>query len=301
MLHKPVLLEEVLNNWLISPNGIYVDGTFGRGGHSKALLDKLSSLGRLYAMDCDNEAVAVGNSLARNDVRFQIKKGNFADMETWITSLDLKGKLSGILLDLGVSSPQLDNLARGFSFKGHNRLDMRMDQDLLIDAADWLNHASEEEIQNVLFKYGEARYSKAIARVIIKTRKLKSLEYTDELAKLIADIVPSKTKNPATRAFQAIRIFINKELENLEKFLDFSLDLLRINGRLLIITFHSLEERIVKQFFQRKTIIPKWLPVPEISLELAIKKIGRFKPQAEEVFSNKRARSATLTVLEKIK
>ncbi len=301
MSHQPVLLNEVIEHWLISPDGVYFDGTFGRGGHSRALLAKLSGSGKLYAMDCDREAVTAGEILAQQDHRFRIKKGNFTEMDQWVRELDLKGKLSGILLDLGVSSPQLDNLERGFSFRGHNRLDMRMDQDLVMDARIWLNQATQKEIQNVLFQYGEARYSRAIAQAIVTRRKLKPLEYTDELAELISRIVPTKSKNPATRAFQAIRIFINQELENLTKFLDFVLDLLKIHGRLLVITFHSLEEQIVKNFIQQKTNSPSWLPIPAALVEILIKKIGRFKPQDEEINGNIRARSATLTVLEKIK
>lgn len=305
--HQPVLLNEVMKGLNIKPNGIYIDGTFGRGGHAKAILDQLSNEGRLIAIDQDPEAITIGLKRFGDDSRFKIVHASFAAVEKIANTLDLIAKVDGILLDLGVSSPQLDDATRGFSFMREGPLDMRMDNTQGESAADWINHAAEKEISFVLKTYGEESFSKRIANAIVNARQVKAITTTKELAAIIAKAIPKheKHKHPATRSFQAIRIFINRELEALQLFLEQSLTVLKIGGRIAIITFHSLEDRLVKEFIvkqERDEAFPADFPVRQEELKPRIKKIGKaVKPSDEEIGKNVRARSAKLRVMEKLR
>lgn len=305
--HQPVLLNEAMKGLNIKPNGIYIDGTFGRGGHAKAILDQLSNEGRLIAIDQDPEAITIGLKRFGDDSRFKIVHASFAAVEKIANTLDLIEKVDGILLDLGVSSPQLDDATRGFSFTREGPLDMRMDNTQGESAADWINHAAEKEISFVLKTYGEESFSKRIANAIVNARQVKAITTTKELAAIIAKAIPKheKHKHPATRSFQAIRIFINRELEALQLFLEQSLTVLKIGGRIAIITFHSLEDRIVKEFIvkkERDETFPADFPVRQKELKPRIKKIGKaLKPNEKEIEENVRARSAKLRVMEKLR
>ncbi|MBS0359356.1 MAG: 16S rRNA (cytosine(1402)-N(4))-methyltransferase RsmH [Proteobacteria bacterium] len=304
--HKPVLLIEAIESLAIKPDGIYIDGTYGRGGHSKAILTGLSEHGRLLSFDKDTAAVSHAKEKFADDPRFEIVQSSFSDMKAVVTQKGLLGKVNGILLDLGVSSPQLDEPERGFSFLKDGPLDMRMDQRMKMDAATWINSASAAEIADVLKNYGEERYAKRIAGAIVKAREEMPITKTLQLAEIVSQANPSweKHKHPATRSFQAIRIFINEELSDLEIFLNACLDILECGGRLAIITFHSLEDRIVKRFFRRQIqgeVIPKEVPLTKDLLAVRFKQIIRnAKPTDEEIRENPRARSATLRVVEKI-
>lgn len=305
MSHLSVLLDEAIEGLAIKPDGIYVDGTFGRGGHSKAVLDRLNEKGRLLAIDKDPEAKAVATKNFSNDPRFYFEQGSFAQMETFAKKLFNKA-VDGVLLDLGVSSPQLDDAERGFSFRMDGPLDMRMNPTQKQSAADWINQASGEEIAKVLWEYGEERFSRRIAKAIITARAEKSILRTQQLADIIARTVPhEKHKHPATRSFQAIRIFINEELEDLAKGLQAALEVLNVGGRLSIISFHSLEDRIVKQFMN--TLAKgdenlRKLPLSEEQLGIRLRVIGKpIKPQEKELAENIRARSAILRIGEKIR
>lgn len=302
-VHDPVLLEEVIEYLNIKPNGIYVDATFGRGGHTRAILEHLDQ-GRLIALDKDQEAIEQAKLI--KDSRFIAKHGSFGNLNEWIKNLGLEHKINGILLDLGVSSPQLDNPSRGFSFLHDGPLDMRMDLTQKTTAADWLNNAKTEEIANVLKIYGEERFHKKIANAIVKERAIKPISTTLELADIVTKAHPKWElhKHPATRTFQALRIFINNELRELQNFLNQCLDLLDIGGRLVVISFHSLEFRIVKEFvykYSKGSFYPKNLPLKQEELGKKLKLICRaIRPGSEEIARNPRARSAILTVAEKI-
>lgn len=305
-LHKTVLLDEAVELMALKPDGIYVDATFGRGGHSKRILACLNESGRLYAIDRDPEAIAVAKEM--DDPRFEIIPGPFSGLLQYMEERDLLAKVDGILLDLGVSSPQLDDAQRGFSFMREGPLDMRMDPSSGQSAAQWLNHADASDIAWVLKTFGEERFAKRIASAIVEYRNEKPLETTSELAKLIDSAQPfkEKAKHPATRSFQAIRIFINSELDEIEQVLNASLKVLAKGGRLSVISFHSLEDRMVKRFIKKQSQgeeAPFGLPLTESQLNKSktLKAIGKArKPQAEEVKANPRARSSVLRIAERL-
>ena len=304
--HQPVLLTEVLEGLDIQPDGVYVDGTFGRGGHAGAILDGLGPEGKLLAMDKDPEAVHSAEMQYGNDPRFEIAQGAFTMLGHLVAERRLQGRINGLLLDLGVSSPQLDNPVRGFSFSDDGPLDMRMDPDAGIPAAAWLAEASEAAISDVLKTYGEERFARRIARRIVQQRKLQPLETTRQLAELVAAAVPvrEKNKHPATRSFQAIRIYINRELEELEGVLEQVPDMLAVKGRLAVISFHSLEDRIVKRFIRseyRGKQPPIDLPLPNVEHRPRLRPVGKaLRPGMAETATNPRARSAVLRIAERL-
>lgn len=304
--HQPVLLNEVVEGLAIKPNGIYVDGTFGRGGHSRVILQRLGPDGRLIALDKDPSAIAIGKVGPFRDPRFCIVHKSFAELEAVMQDRGCRGKVDGILLDLGVSSPQLDDPERGFSFLKDGPLDMRMNSEQGMDAATWINQAAENEISRVLFEYGEERYSRRIARTIVAERAIQPITRTKQLADIIAKSSPTRElkKHPATRSFQAIRIFINRELEDLREGLQQCLDSLAVGGRLCVISFHSLEDRIVKRFIQREVRgddYPHDLPIPDKQIRRRLRKVGSLiRPSETEIIYNSRARSARLRIAEKL-
>tara|TARA_B100000767_G_scaffold126626_1_gene120676 strand:+ start:870 stop:1799 length:930 start_codon:yes stop_codon:yes gene_type:complete len=305
--HNPVMLETSIKNLNIIEDGIYVDCTFGRGGHSKNILNKIGKNGKLIAIDKDNEAFEYAKNEFTNDERFIFEKDNFSNIINIVEKHNGIKKVNGILLDLGVSSPQLDDPQRGFSFMREGPIDMRMDTSNKLTALLWLKDADIEDISRVLKIYGEEKYSYRIAKAIKKEIVENNLHTTIELSKVICDCYP-KSKfskiNPATRSFQAIRIYINKELQELEKILDDCLQIIEIGGRLVVISFHSLEDRIVKNFINKhslgKKIISK-LPVTNIQKNLKLKKIKiPLKASELEIEENSRSRSAKIRVAEKI-
>ncbi len=304
--HQPVMLNEVIENFAIQPAGVYLDATFGRGGHAQAILNLLGPNGRLLAMDKDPEAIAYARTQFATDKRFMIQHGSFAEMAQFVGKQNLVGKINGILLDLGVSSPQLDDPDRGFSFKRAGKLDMRMDHSRGVDAATWIATIAEKELADVLWEYGEERFSRRVAKAIVIARAEAPITTTAELAAIIAKAIPAwqKGKHPATRSFQAIRIAVNKELEDLELGLKQGMEVLGIGGRLLVISFHSLEDRIVKHFMQREERgieIPSDLPIKHVDIEVSFKRLGRaIKPSEKEIAMNPRARSAILRIGEKL-
>lgn len=304
--HQPVLLSEVIEGLAIQPQGIYIDATFGRGGHSKAMIERLGAQGRLLVIDKDPSAIAVAAQQFGGDPRVIIEQGSFAVLREAVQQLGWLGKVNGILLDLGVSSPQLEDPQRGFSFMRDGPLDMRMDPSVGIDAATWLNSAKESAIAEVLREYGEERHARRIAARIVSERVSQPFLTTGHLAATIAAAHPSweQGKHPATRCFQAIRIFINHELEELQTCLAQCLDVLAVGGRLAVISFHSLEDRIVKRFIRghrRGDDLPIELPLVEKQLPRKLCNIGRaIKPSALEIKSNPRARSAVLRIAEKL-
>lgn len=305
--HKSVLLTESVDALNIQGAGTYIDATFGRGGHSRAILERLNSNGRLIAFDRDIEAINAAAQLT-NDKRFSIHHCAFANLKVVINELKLSGQIDGILMDIGVSSPQIDDAQRGFSFQKDGPLDMRMDQGSGISAAEWLNTASIEEIASVIKQYGEEKFGTRIANAVVEQRKVKAITTTAEFATLIDKAVPvkDKHKHPATRAFQGVRIFINGELKQLELGLQESIDVLKPKGRLAVISFHSLEDRMVKRFIKTKSSGPKFpknLPVTQAMLDegKVLRAIGKaIKPSASEIATNVRARSSVLRVAEKL-
>ena len=304
--HQSVLLTEAVDALAIKPEGIYLDGTYGRGGHTTESLKKLGDQGRLLAMDQDPQAVANAQNKFGADPRFEIVYGNFESLSDVVCRHGLGQKIDGILLDIGVSSPQLDDAARGFSFMRSGPLDMRMNPEVGQSAAQWLAVVEENELVDVLRRLGEERFAKRIARAIIEVRQHQSIDDTLQLAQIISDAVPKKEKHkhPATRSFQAIRIHINRELEVLEKALEDAVNVLAIKGRLVVISFHSLEDRIVKRFMRDKSRgpqIPKDLPVMDSEIQIPFKIIGKaIKPGKDEIDNNPRARSSVLRVLERV-
>ncbi|WP_111657277.1 16S rRNA (cytosine(1402)-N(4))-methyltransferase RsmH [Isoalcanivorax indicus] len=301
-VHQPVMLEEVLELLPTRTNGFYVDGTFGRGGHSRALLARLSADGHLAGIDRDPLAVAAGEALAAEDARFSMHAGRFDCLAEVVARIGRP--LDGVLLDLGVSSPQLDDPARGFSFMRDGPLDMRMDPTSGESAAAWLARAEQEDIANVLYRYGEERRSRAIARRICETRSAQPITTTRQLAALIESVLGrgQPGKHPATRSFQAIRIHINQELAALEAVLDQALECLAPGGRLAVISFHSLEDRLVKLFMRDaagRTPQPRGLPVEAPPARMHL--LGKARLASEqEVAVNARARSAVLRAAEKV-
>lgn len=290
----------------IRADGIYVDGTFGRGGHSRGILDRLGPRGRLFAMDRDPAAVQVGQRLAAKDRRFLIEQERFGQLKQFAARHDVAGNVSGILLDLGVSSPQLEAADRGFSFLLDGPLDMRMDPATSPSAAEWLNHASEKEIATVLFRYGEEKAARRIARALCNRRATRPITHTRELADLIESVVPRRPggKHPATRTFQAIRIFINRELEELHDALPQAVDILAPGGRLCVVSFHSLEDRAVKRFLRDNSRVDPALgdlpQVPAAAMPRLRLPSRAIRPGPDEIAVNPRARSATLRVGERL-
>ena len=304
--HTPVLLEEVLSGLDLRPEGLYIDATFGRGGHSMAILNRLNQEGRLLVFDKDPVSIELAHSLAAQDKRIEVVHASFRDIEAHARSRGLAGGVDGILFDLGVSSPQLDDAERGFSFMREGELDMRMDPGTGISAAEWLNNEKLEEIVRVLKEYGEERFAKRIARKIVERREDEKITHTLQLAELICDAVPrrEKDKHPATRSFQAIRIYINSELEDLRQALASVDDILSVGGRLAVISFHSLEDRIVKRYMRKQSSgddFPPDLPVTADQIKAKMKVLGKpVKPGAKELEANPRARSAILRIAEKL-
>ena len=304
--HHTVLLHEAVAALMTDPSGSYIDGTFGRGGHSGLLLAQLSGDACLIGIDKDDDAIAAAQASLAHEPRFEIVKGSFATLATIAKQRNLMGKVSGILLDLGVSSPQLDQAARGFSFLHDGPLDMRMDVTRGQTAEQWFNSAEEKDIARVIKDYGEERFAKRMARAIVRERSQQRITRTHQLAKIIADAHPAweKGKNPATRAFQAIRIYINDELNDLESVLEQSLDVLATGGRMVIISFHSLEDHRVKRFIrkhQKGDSYPAGLPVTEEMLNKRLRSVAKpVRPSQHEIDHNPRARSAIMRVAEKI-
>jgi len=304
--HETVMLGPAVEALLSTPDGVYVDGTFGRGGHSQRILQGLSEQGRLLAFDKDPVAVQVARERFAADSRFEIVQRSFADLREVVEQRALAGKVSGVLLDLGVSSPQLDDAQRGFSFVQDGPLDMRMNPQEGISAAQWIAEASEQEIADVIYRYGEERFSRRMARAIVARRQVAPITGTLELAEIIKQANPAweKHKHPATRAFQAIRIHVNRELEDLQSVLAQALDLLQPGGRLVVISFHSLEDRIVKQFINeqaRGDDYPAGVPIQFADLNPRLRKLGKaVKADASEVAANPRSRSAIMRVAEKL-
>jgi len=304
--HQPVLLSEVVTLLAVVPDGVYVDGTFGRGGHSRAILDKLDQHGKLVVIDRDPEAVTAAGQRFGGDARVVIKHGSFADIGTIVREQGLQGRVNGVLLDLGMSSAQLDTAGRGFSFQHDGPLDMRMDPSTGPSAAQWLAQAAQQDIAAVLFEFGEERYGRRIARAIVQARQEAPIETTGRLAAIIAKAVPTREygKDPATRSFQAIRIFINHELDALRGCLSQILDVLAPGGRVAVISFHSLEDRIVKRFIRsqsRGDELPPGLPVKEADRHPRMRPVGKpVYPGEAEITRNPRARSAVLRVAEKL-
>lgn len=304
--HVTVLLNEAVEQLITDPQGFYVDGTFGRGGHSSLILQKLSATGQLLAIDKDLAAIETAHQKFANEKRFAIAHASFADLAELIRTRELTGKVSGVLLDLGVSSPQLDNADRGFSFMQDGPLDMRMDQTRGISAAEWINTAAEDDISFVLKELGEERFARRMARAIVMERQKHPFSRTGHLAEVIKEANPAweKGKHPATRAFQAIRIYINNELGDLESVLTQAVNVLVPGGRLVVISFHSLEDRLVKRFFRQQEQgdpVPKGLPIRDEQLNRKLKTIGKaLKASDAEVALNVRSRSAVMRVAEKL-
>ena len=304
--HVPVLLDEVLEHLAFVGDGIYADGTFGRGGHSRAILRCLGPRGRLLAMDRDPEAVRAGRELARTDARFVIEQESFSHLQQFLERHGVGGGVNGILLDLGVSTPQLADSARGFSFQTDGPLDMRMDPEQELSAAAWLASASEREIGDVLRRLGEEPAARKIARAICIRRETRPVRSTSDLAGLVEQVVPRKPggKHPATRIFQAIRIHVNRELEELEAALARVPAQLKPGGRLCVISFHSLEDRIVKRFLRDKSRVSPALSrlprVPDSARPTLRLPCSAVHASDAEVLKNPRARSAVLRVAERL-
>lgn len=310
-MHITVLLHEAVDALAIKPGGIYIDGTFGRGGHSRLILSKLGEGGQLIAFDKDPEAVAAGQAI--NDERFSIKHGDFSDLQQILQGMGIT-QVDGVLLDLGMSSPQLDEASRGFSFGSDGPLDMRMDTSRGQTAAQWLSSVSEAHLEEVVRDYGEERFARQIARAIVMARTRQPIVTTLQLAEIIAPVVRSRggrrenKQNPATRTFQAIRIFLNQELEGLSLILPQCVALLKPSGRLAVISFHSLEDRLVKRFVRAAANtdeLPRGLPLRDKEVQRfsnqKLKLIGKaIRPSQVEVSANVRARSAVMRVAERV-
>ena len=310
-MHVPVLLHEAVDALAIKPDGIYVDGTFGRGGHSRLILSRLGENGRLISLDRDPDAILAGERVA--DKRFCIRHSSFSGMPGVLQEKGV-AKIDGLLLDLGVSSPQLEEISRGFSFRVAGPLDMRMDTSSGQTAAEWLGCVAEDQLEKVLREYGEERYARQIARAIIVARTRQPIVTTLQLAEIVATVVRSRQRqrevmqHPATRTFQAIRIYLNQELEELSLVLPQCLELLKPGGRLVVISFHSLEDRIVKRFMRTEASadeFPRGVPQKAKKLQKLsqqrLKLIDKaIRPGKNEVIENVRARSAVMRVAERI-
>jgi len=306
--HIAVLQAEAIAALNIKPSGIYIDATYGRGGHSGLILNQLDSNGRLIAIDQDAEAIADGKHRFANESRLSLYKRNFEALDAVVKQAGVLGLVDGVLLDLGVSSPQLDTPERGFSFIKDGVLDMRMDNQQGESAANWLQHVTTTELARVLREYGDERYAKRIAAAIIEARKNGLMNSTAALAEVVKQAHPrwDHHRHPATKTFQAIRIHINRELDVLEVALAHAANALSVNGRLVVISFHSLEDRLVKRFFRTKDPykdVPRHLPLPAPNVKQApftLKAIGKKMPGADEISANPRARSAVLRVAERV-
>ena len=307
--HITVLLEEAVAALSPRADGCYVDGTFGRGGHSRLILERIGPGGRLLGFDKDPLAIATGNTLAAEDGRFVVVQRSFAELGDELAVRGLAGGVSGILLDLGVSSPQLDDAERGFSFLNDGPLDMRMDPSRGVSAAQFIATADEDEIARVFKEYGEERFAKRMARAVVARRQEQAFERTADLAQVLTVANPAweKGKNPATRAFQGLRIHVNNELGDLERGLDAALENMEVGGRLVVISFHSLEDRIVKQFMRKHAKgemdkLPRDLPIIPKAFEPRLKLIGKPQFASEaELKANPRSRSAVMRVAEKLR
>jgi 16S rRNA (cytosine1402-N4)-methyltransferase len=316
--HVSVLHREAIEALSIRKDGVYMDATFGRGGHSRSILEALGDNGRLVATDCDSQAVAYARQHFGHDGRFAIKQCNYSELHRVASELELIGVVDGILFDLGVSSPQLDVAERGFSFDRDGPLDMRMDQSSGVPVSEWLANVGEEELATVFREYGEERYAKRIARQVVAELGRRPVTSTVELANIIKEAHPrwEKHKHPATRCFQALRIFINRELDHLRAALEGCVDVLRPGGRIVVISFHSLEDRIVKRFFRglpepvtvaagsnrrQRKLPPRGLPVTANEKVPLLRAIGKaIRPDDEEVRRNPRSRSSVMRVAEKL-
>ena len=304
--HKPVMLNESIASLNIRQNGCYVDATFGSGGHSSEILTKIGENGLLFSLDKDHDVFESLSTKLRNDKRFKLVHGCFSDLAKHTKNWGVHGSVNGILFDLGVSSHHLDTAERGFSFKNDGRVDMRFDYNTGTSAHELINAAKEEELAQIIWKYGEERYSRKIARGIVSARKSSCINSTLQLVEIINKCLPKsdKNKNNATRTFQAIRIFVNKELDVLKKALSDSYHILAPSGRLVLITYHSLEDRVIKDFLihtDKNLSTPKKLPIEGEFLSKMFKFIRKsIKPSANEITVNRRSRSAKLNVLERI-
>lgn len=304
--HIPVLLQQAIRGLHIKPDGFYVDCTYGRGGYSAAILQQLGDVGELLAFDLDPEAVVAGAQRFKSDPRFTIIHSSYARLQQELEDRDRLGHVDGLVLDLGVSSPQLDDPARGFSFQSDGPLDMRMNNRSGITAERWLKSVNKKDLADVLHNYGEERYANRIASAIVSARKQISIDTTRKLAALVQKVVPTKEqdKHPATRTFQAIRIFINRELQDLKAVLDQVVDALAPGGRLAVISFHSLEDRMVKRFIRNEVKgdpFPRELPVMQEQLRPRMKIIEKsLRPDTREIAVNPRSRSAVLRIAEKL-
>ncbi len=305
VVHQTVLLEEAVAELVTDKAGVYIDGTFGRGGHSRKILEALMAEGRLLGVDKDPEAVLSANKLKAEDPRFSIYHGSFKEIDIAAKEQDWNG-VAGILLDLGVSSPQIDDASRGFSFLNDGPLDMRMNPEKGLSAEQWIACADVKEIATVLKQYGEERFAKRIAGAIVEARDKGVIDTTAKLQKIVADANPAweKGKNPATRAFQAIRIKVNDELTDLEDVLEIAAESLKPGGRLVVISFHSLEDRMVKRFMRSKVKgnePPAGVPIRDDQIERHFALVGKaIKPSKQEVEQNVRSRSAVMRVMEKL-
>jgi len=305
MSHIPVLLHEALDALCIRSDGIYLDCTFGRGGHSRAILASLDDGGRLIGFDRDPSAVAAAQDLARKDSRFEIVHTAFSELESALDSIAI-ARVHGVLMDLGVSSPQLDQAERGFSFQADGPLDMRMDPTSGQSAADWVARAGTDEIADVLWVLGEERFSRRIARAIAEARKVEPIVTTAQLSKIVSDAQPKKDQNkhPATRTFQAIRLHINEELSEVEQGLEAAMKRLEVGGRLAVISFHSLEDRLVKRALRDASRFPQGdprMPLPDSVTKPRLRLMGKaIKASTDELRTNPRARSAVLRVAERM-
>ena len=304
MSHIPVLLYEALDALCIRSDGIYLDCTFGRGGHSRAILASLDEGGRLIGFDRDPSAVAAAQDLAKKDSRFEIVHTAFSDLESALDSFAIT-RVHGVLMDLGVSSPQLDQAERGFSFQVDGPLDMRMDPTSGQSAADWIARADTDEIADVLWVLGEERFSRRIARAIAEARKVEPIVTTAQLSKIVSDAQPKQDQNkhPATRTFQAIRLHINEELSEVEQGLEAAVKRLEVGGRLAVISFHSLEDRLVKRALRDASRLPQGdprMPLPDSVTKPRMRLMGKaIKAGTGELGMNPRARSAVLRVAER--
>jgi len=305
LAHKPVLYAQALQALAIKQDGFYVDATFGRGGHSSGILQLLGAQGRLLAIDRDPQAVKVAEQEFGADSRFVIRWGSFSNLEQFVSDLGMQQSVAGVLMDLGVSSPQLDDPDRGFSFLRSGPLDMRMNTGEGQTAAQWLQQQTEESLSRVLKDYGEERFARRVARAILAAQKESVIETTERLAEIIRAAIPAweKNKDPATRSFQAIRIAVNDEQGQLEQGLQQAMNMLRVGGRLVVISFHSLEDRLVKRFMRehsRLQQIPKRLPVFDEARTPPLKLVGKaIRPSQKELSSNPRSRSAVMRVAER--